>query len=354
MRGLAVAGAAFTVGAVVVPIALLTVLGGGNAAALGADGQSCTVAFTSASAARQTSSWKLDADQVQNARTTIAIVKARSLPDAASVITLITELQESDAHNLDHGDRDSVGVLQQRPSQGWGTKEQIMVPAYAIGKFLDRMVQVPGWQTLDPNAVAQTVQISATPEAYGAHLPEATAIIAALAGDTGVKATCTSRAPVGKGVATVLARAKTGLGLPYCWAGGTPTGPTPGSATTGPDPGPGGLSPGCDAAHPGYDCSGLAQFAFAGVGIQLPHLASAQYTAAGGVQVPLSQIQPGDLVFYSSDATVPGIHHVAIVYASGQIIEAQQDGVPVHIRPWTASESELMPNAIRLPAGGSR
>ena len=80
--------------------------------------------------------------------TTIADVgRARGLPDRAIVIALATAQQESRLRNLDYGDRDSLGLFQQRPSQGWGTPAQVQDPVYAAGIFYDRLVQVPGWET---------------------------------------------------------------------------------------------------------------------------------------------------------------------------------------------------------------
>ena len=63
------------------------------------------------------------------------------------MIALATAQQESRLRNLDYGDRDSLGLFQQRPSQGWGTEAQVQDPAYAAGKFYDWLVTVPGWET---------------------------------------------------------------------------------------------------------------------------------------------------------------------------------------------------------------
>jgi hypothetical protein len=76
-------------------------------------------------------------------------------------------MQESRLRNLDYGDRDSLGLFQQRPSQGWGTPEQVQDPVYAAGRFYDHLVAVPHWQTGELTVVADTVQRSAFPLAYG-------------------------------------------------------------------------------------------------------------------------------------------------------------------------------------------
>jgi cell wall-associated NlpC family hydrolase len=146
-------------------------------------------------------------------------------------------------------------------------------------------------------------------------------------------------------IGRVLARARTALGLPYCFAGGTADGPSHGV---------GGL--GCAGSMIGFDCSGLALFAYAGIGVTLPHYAAAQYRYGGGRHVPLASVEPGDLVFLSADGTPAGIHHVAIIWSvysgtggAGQVIEAQDFGVPVHVRDWLGSrEAGVLPEALRI------
>jgi hypothetical protein len=108
----------------------------------------------------------LSTEQTANAATIAAVARSRGLPVRATVIALATAQQESRLRNLDYGDRDSLGLFQQRPSQGWGTPEQVQDPVYAAGKFLDRLVEVPGWETGDLTTVADTVQRSAFPLAY--------------------------------------------------------------------------------------------------------------------------------------------------------------------------------------------
>jgi len=82
-------------------------------------------------------------------------------------LALATAMQESRLRNLDYGDRDSLGLFQQRPSQGWGTPAQVQDPVYAAGKFFDHLVRVPDWQTGQLTLVADAVQRSAFPLAYG-------------------------------------------------------------------------------------------------------------------------------------------------------------------------------------------
>lgn len=142
---------------------------------------------------------------------------------------------------------------------------------------------------------------------------------------------------VNPSVSTALTEAHRWLGRPYCWAGGDAGGPTMGD----------GSSPGCSPSTPGFDCSGLMVRSWAVAGITLPRVS--RYQATTGVRVPVEQARPGDLLFWSDDGSDDGIHHVAMVdKEKGWIVEAQQDGVPVHVRTWRVGEAELMPYAVRL------
>jgi hypothetical protein len=105
-------------------------------------------------------------EQAANAATIAAVARSRGLPAQATVIALATAQQESRLRNLDYGDRDSLGLFQQRPSQGWGSAEQVQDPVYAAGKFFDRLVEVPGWETGRLTEISQQVQRSGFPEAY--------------------------------------------------------------------------------------------------------------------------------------------------------------------------------------------
>jgi hypothetical protein len=119
-------------------------------------------------------------EQAANAATIAAVGHARGLTERAIVIALATAQQESRLRNLDYGDRDSLGLFQQRPSQGWGTEAQVQDPVYAAGKFYDHLVEVPGWDTGRLTEVAQAVQRSGFPEAYQQHEAMATELAAAL------------------------------------------------------------------------------------------------------------------------------------------------------------------------------
>ncbi|MFI2610807.1 hypothetical protein [Kitasatospora sp. NPDC018619] len=124
----------------------------------------------------------LELPQAANAATIAAVARSRGLPDRATTISLATAMQESKLRNLAGGDRDSIGLFQQRPSQGWGTPAQIADPVYATNKFLDGLVKVPGYTRMPLTDAAQTVQKSGYPQAYAKHETKATLLTSALAG----------------------------------------------------------------------------------------------------------------------------------------------------------------------------
>ncbi|MBV9593077.1 MAG: hypothetical protein JO147_04675 [Actinobacteria bacterium] len=138
-----------------------------------------------------------DTDQAAVASTMVGVVLQRGLPERAAVLVLAAGLQESKLRNLasGDGDRDSVGVLQQRPSQGWGTVEQLSDVHYATGKFLDALVKVPSWQTIPLADAVQAVQISADGSAYARHEPEAQALADALTGSRPAGLSCSFGTP---------------------------------------------------------------------------------------------------------------------------------------------------------------
>lgn len=119
-------------------------------------------------------------DQLTNAATIVAVGKQMNVPEPGWVVAIAAALQESELHNLDYGDRDSLGLFQQRPSQGWGTPAQIMNPAYAATQFYRHLLALPGWQQMSVNDAAQTVQRSGFPDAYAPHEQAARVILAAV------------------------------------------------------------------------------------------------------------------------------------------------------------------------------
>jgi hypothetical protein len=135
----------------------------------------------------------LELDQAENAATIAAVANRRDLPARAVTIALAAAFQESKLHNLSYGDRDSVGLFQQRPSQGWGTVEQIQDPSYAAGAFFDRLIQISGYEGLEIAVAAQEVQRSAYPDAYARHEAKARALASALTGHSPRGLSCSVR-----------------------------------------------------------------------------------------------------------------------------------------------------------------
>jgi hypothetical protein len=157
----------------------------------------------------------LDPTQMANAATIAAVGIRRNLPERAVVVALATALQESKLENLTGGDRDSVGLFQQRPSQGWGTEAQIRDPRYAAGKFYDALRKVSGWEAMKVTDAAQSVQRSAHPTAYERWADESTVLTTALSGQaTGAVACTVTGNPAVRGSAATTALTK---GLRLDW-----------------------------------------------------------------------------------------------------------------------------------------
>jgi hypothetical protein len=157
----------------------------------------------------------LDADQMANAATIAAIGSQRGMPERAVVVALATAYQESGLHNLTGGDRDSLGLFQQRPSQGWGTSAQIRDTRYATSRFYAALKKVRGWEEMRVTEAAQKVQRSAYPEAYQKWADESQVLTRALLGHaTGAVACAVGSTPVMRGEAAAVALTR---GLTLDW-----------------------------------------------------------------------------------------------------------------------------------------
>lgn len=238
-----------------------------------------------------------DTEQLHNAGIIVEVAHHRGLPIRAAVIAVATAMTESNLYNLgdlgEDNDHDSLGLFQQRPSKGWGTPEQIMKPAYAAGKFYDKLLTVANWQRLPLTVAAQAVQISAYPDAYAEHEPDATAIVAHTMGSAstdaaaavgacgnGCPAITTSPDGPGGGCAgldAVFARARSWL---TAWPGGGPV-PYLSSNTTG-------------DLFGGYrrDCSGYVSMV---LGLPGPGLTTITLAAHSTI-IATTDMQPGDLM----------------------------------------------------------
>lgn len=253
----------------------------------------------------------MSAEQLGNAATIVAVGRQMGVPEPGWLVAIAAAMQESGLRNLSYGDRDSLGLFQQRPSMGWGTPQQVTTPTYAASTFFEHLMATPNWQTLSVNDAAQAVQGSGFPNAYAQHEAEARAIVAAV---SGVRCEPTP-ATVGKGdcdaVEASAAAAMTAInyacgqrGLPYEWGG---NGPLNGDR--------------------GFDCSGLTKAAYDAAGISLPRTAHAQYQA--GPRVPDGQaLLPGDLVYYGAPSR---IRHVGLYIGGGKMVNAPDFGQPVQV-----------------------
>lgn len=149
----------------------------------------------------------LATDQAANASLISAVAVRRGLPARAASIALATSMQESKLRNIGHGDQagpDSRGLFQQRPSQGWGTEQQVMDPFHATNAFYDALEKVPGYEVIPITEAAQRVQRSAYPGAYAQHEPMARAFASSLTGYTPQGLDCTLRTPDAAGNAGLV------------------------------------------------------------------------------------------------------------------------------------------------------
>jgi Cell wall-associated hydrolases (invasion-associated proteins) len=266
-----------------------------------------------------TSIGDLTDEQRQNAGVIIGVARDMGAPPRAWLVALATAMQESTLRNLGYGDRDSLGLFQQRPSQGWGSPAQVTDPVYSSRIFIERLLDVPGWDTMPVTQAAQTVQRSAFPDAYAKWEGLAAELVQQLA-DVADPAGCGRAAVLADGVAgAAISFALGEVGKPYVWG------------ATGPNT---------------YDCSGLMLRAFQAAGINLPRVSRDQFNAGG--HVPVKDAQPGDLLFYATDPGDPDtIHHVVLYMGDGKMVEAPYTGESVRVRPVPWDYPELVPLATR-------
>lgn len=242
--------------------------------------RACTVQGSShatAGAARQVA---LERDQMANAATIAAVGIRRNAPQRAIVVALATAYQESDLVNVSGGDRDSVGLFQQRPSQGWGTPEQIRDPRYAANRFYSALSRVKGWEQMRVTDAAQAVQRSAYPEAYQKWADEADVLAEALLGiATGAVACLLTREPRLRGPAAAAALTA-GLALDWGSLETQPQAEIPGLAVAAGD-----QQTGWRYAH--WLVSHAGQH-----GVQRVRFGGMQWTAQAGTWSPVSDPAP--------------------------------------------------------------
>ena len=179
-------------GLAVIALALAVVAAGATFLVVRISGSGLTPGCTATVGSR---SYRLDLSQAANAATIAAVGKRDGVEDHGVTVALAAALQESRLQNLPNGDLDSVGLFQQRPSQGWGPASQLIVPSYAAGAFYRALVQVPGWASLPVTDAAQRVQHSAAPEAYAQWEPQARDLAQVLTGEVPSGLTCKFSVP---------------------------------------------------------------------------------------------------------------------------------------------------------------
>ncbi len=292
--------------------------------------------------------------QLAIARLAITTGRQRGIDDHGITAALMAAAAESSFRNLANpavpqslqydndgigADYDSVGPWQMRASV-WGGMgiAALMDPAAQANWFYDQLTKVPGWHTMAPDVIAQAVENSNVPDAYGHTRDRVTALLAALVPVIGIPASdCQPAIGAGTGFGPrILASAARWIGTPYVWGGGNETGPTNG----------------------GFDCSGLvlyAVFTASGGRITLPHYTQSQQNDPRAEVIPFDDRQPGDLIYF----TAPGVtdsHHVAIYagrdHGADIILQAPTSGIPVgyaRLDHWTAPGEHLDVRRITGP-----
>jgi hypothetical protein len=269
----------------------------------------------------------LSEEQRRNAATIVRVARELGAPPRAWLVALATAMQESTLRNINYGDRDSLGLFQQRPSQGWGSPAQVTDPVYSTTIFIDRLLKVPDWERMPVTVAAQTVQRSAFPDAYAKWEGLATDLVQQLADVTAPVECEPPTTTLPEGVArTAIEFALREVGKPYVWG------------ATGPNT---------------YDCSGLMLRAFQAAGINLPRVSRQQFWA--GAHVPVRQAQPGDLLFYARDRNDPAtIHHVFLYIGDDTMVEAPYSGERVRVQPVPWNHKGLVPLATRPGTASNR
>ncbi|RPK48674.1 Murein DD-endopeptidase MepH precursor [Streptomyces sp. ADI92-24] len=303
------------------------------------------------------------AEQIPNAKTIQATGVAMNIPARGQIVALATALQESGLRNLAYGDRDSLGLFQQRPSQGWGTANEILDPVHSSTKFYEALKKVSGWQSLSVTQAAQAVQKSGFPEAYAKWEPLATALQQAIEpllskasgtspspSPSGSDSTASSPPSTADGcttggdgtnfgtippgavpagykipadappkVQTAIRWALGQLDTPYQWGGSC-------TDSHGPDP------------MGRCDCSSLMQQAYKAAGVTLTRTTYTQVKE--GKPVSVDALQPGDLVFTEGKAEVP--EHVGMVVGQGLIVNAPHSGDVVRLATLASWKPQIL------------
>lgn len=280
-------------------------------------------------------------EQIGVAATIMTVAEEQGLGADAQLIGLITAMQEStlgiNTYATGAGD---AGPFQQRTLDGWyGSLDNVMNPAYAATAFftgvtatspgdygsagggaghghIPGLIDIAGWQTMNPGEAAQAVQRSAHPDEYQGHIADAQAIMSALSGvQINIDSSACAEAPASGDASAAIERGKLLIGTPYDFGGGDENGPSP----------------------YGIDCSAFVAYALAGAGVTgLPRVSQQQFDYLAAHPVSVEDVQPGDLIFEAWGRTgargTPGaISHVTMYIGDGQVIEASRSAGEVRI-----------------------
>jgi cell wall-associated NlpC family hydrolase len=288
------------------------------------------IGITVTSTVDATDSFTLTGARRSSAQTIVSVGVGMGVPRRGEIIAIATALLESRLVNLSGGDRDSVGLFQQRPSQGWGTPKQLHTPTYAATAFYTRLLAVPGWQDMALTDAAQAVQRSAYPGAYAQWERSATVIVAALLGQRAPGCGPQVNLPGTRKAQLAVNAALSQLGVRYSFAGGNRQGPTLGVCQPGTD--------GWNDCHiVGFDCSGLMLYAWGTAGVTVPHDTVAMWNDPAFVHITdTSQLRPGDMMMF--EGPPPG--HTGMYIGNGRLVDAPHSGSVVKIEsvndPWYA------------------
>jgi murein DD-endopeptidase MepM/ murein hydrolase activator NlpD len=256
---------------------------------------------------------EIKAEQREIVKIIIGVAKSRGLGDYDIRLGLATAMQESDLQNLNKGHLDSKGVVQQRPSQGWGTIEQVTDPVYAMNKFYSEAEKITNREQLPLIETAMRVQ-KPDAAAYRARWEWDPIVEELVANESGpapigtiAKQVVIAKDPACKGVETstmlAVSSAQSKLNQPYDWK----------------DP-------------KGFDGSSLTSWAYKAAETTLPLGAEDQFKI--GQSVEKADLQPGDLVFWAEDpADQKTIKEVALWMGSDKVLEAEETGQTIQIVP---------------------
>lgn len=322
-------------------------------------------------------------EQLKNAAIIYQVGRQMGLGTRDIQTAIITAMVESNLINVNYGDRDSLGLFQQRPSQGWGTPEQVTDPQYAARKFYSVLVGMGEKRfRMGMGEAAQAVQRSAYPERYAQRIPSMRMIWPKIQQSSGETPMSLDGQPYGlpempqqTPAMSEMLGATTDPAIPSAsvmlgaWGMDAPQPPEPidplenglstfispatNSIITEISQTSGGFEKGVDgwrkgviqaaknavgtpyvwggnSLSSGVDCSGLIQQAFSRVGIDMPRISYLQ--ANRGTRVGRGGLLPGDLVAWDNSSRNNGADHIAIYLGNGYIIEAPRPGLSVRIR----------------------